>query len=82
VPPQSVLGVAGPSGSGKSTLLKAAGGWLRPGEGRVLIDGWPATGDPGSDRAWPAGSPSGRPEPACQSPPRSPGSSPPPGWRP
>jgi ATP-binding cassette subfamily C protein CydD len=42
--PRTVLGVAGPSGSGKSTLLRAAGGWLRPSEGKVLIDGAPATG--------------------------------------
>jgi ATP-binding cassette subfamily C protein CydD len=51
VAPSTVLGVAGPSGSGKSTLLKAAGGWLRPTEGRVLIDGAPAAVDSGSARA-------------------------------
>ena len=51
VPPRTVLGVAGPSGSGKSTLLKVAGGWLRPSEGRVLVDGVPAGGDSGSARA-------------------------------
>jgi ATP-binding cassette subfamily C protein CydD len=51
VPPGTVLGVAGPSGSGKSTLLKVAGGWLRPSEGVVLIDGAPAAGDSGSARA-------------------------------
>jgi ATP-binding cassette subfamily C protein CydD len=51
VPPRTVLGVAGPSGSGKSTLLKVAGGWLRPSQGRVLIDGTPAAGDSGSARA-------------------------------
>jgi ATP-binding cassette, subfamily C, bacterial CydD len=50
VAPRTVLGVAGPSGSGKSTLLKVAGGWLRPSEGRVLIDG-AAAGDAGSARA-------------------------------
>jgi ATP-binding cassette, subfamily C, bacterial CydD len=50
VPPRTVLGVAGPSGSGKSTLLKVAGGWLRPSEGQVFIDGAPA-GDSGSARA-------------------------------
>ena len=44
VPPRTVLGVAGPSGSGKSTLLKVAGGWLRPSEGQVFIDGAPAAG--------------------------------------
>jgi ATP-binding cassette subfamily C protein CydD len=51
VPPHTVLGVTGPSGSGKSTLLKVAGGWLRPSEGVVLIDGAPAAGDSGSGRA-------------------------------
>lgn len=51
VRPRSVLGVAGPSGSGKSTLLKVAGGWLRPSEGAVLIDGAPVAGDSGSARA-------------------------------
>jgi ATP-binding cassette subfamily C protein CydD len=50
VAPRTVLGVAGPSGSGKSTLLKAAGGWLRPSEGVLLIDGAPA-GDSGPGRA-------------------------------
>jgi ATP-binding cassette, subfamily C, bacterial CydD len=49
VAPRAVLGVAGPSGSGKSTLLKAAGGWLRPSEGVLLIDGAPA-GNSGSGR--------------------------------
>jgi ATP-binding cassette subfamily C protein CydD len=51
VAPRTVLGVAGPSGSGKSTLLKVAGGWLRPSEGQVLIDGAPAAADSGSARA-------------------------------
>ncbi|HEY1703991.1 MAG TPA: ATP-binding cassette domain-containing protein [Trebonia sp.] len=51
VAPRTVLGVAGPSGAGKSTLLKVAGGWLRPSEGRALIDRAPATGDCGSARA-------------------------------
>jgi ATP-binding cassette subfamily C protein CydD len=50
VAPRTVLGIAGPSGSGKSTLLKVAGGWLRPSEGVLLIDGVPA-GDSGSGRA-------------------------------
>jgi ATP-binding cassette subfamily C protein CydD len=44
VPPGTVLGVTGPSGSGKSTLLRVAGGWLRPTEGQVLVDGAPASG--------------------------------------
>jgi ATP-binding cassette, subfamily C, bacterial CydD len=51
VPPRTVLGVAGPSGSGKSTLLKVAGGWLRPSEGRMLIDETSAAGDSASARA-------------------------------
>jgi ATP-binding cassette subfamily C protein CydD len=51
VPPRTVLGVAGPSGAGKSTLLRVAGGWLRPTEGVVLIDGAPAAGDSGPARA-------------------------------
>jgi ATP-binding cassette, subfamily C, bacterial CydD len=51
VPPRTVLGVAGPSGAGKSTLLRVAGGWLRPSEGRVLVDGAPAAGEAGSARA-------------------------------
>jgi ATP-binding cassette, subfamily C, bacterial CydD len=54
VAPRTVLGVAGPSGSGKSTLLKVAGGWLRPSEGLVLIDGAPVAVDAGSD--WDPGS--------------------------
>jgi ATP-binding cassette subfamily C protein CydD len=42
VPSGSIVGVTGPSGSGKSTLLKIAGGWLRPSEGRALLDEMPA----------------------------------------
>jgi putative ABC transport system ATP-binding protein len=33
------VAVRGPSGCGKSTLLLAAGGMIRPTEGRVLLDG-------------------------------------------
>jgi ATP-binding cassette subfamily C protein CydD len=51
VAPRTALGVAGPSGAGKSTLLKVAGGWLRPSEGLVLVDGAPAAGDSGPARA-------------------------------
>ena len=31
--------VLGPSGCGKSTLLKAVGGYIRPAEGEILLDG-------------------------------------------
>ncbi len=31
--------VLGPSGCGKSTLLKAVGGYIRPVEGEILLDG-------------------------------------------
>ncbi|MVW78481.1 ABC transporter ATP-binding protein [Bordetella sp. 02P26C-1] len=39
----------GPSGCGKSTLLKAVGGYLRPTEGQILLQGKPIT-RPGPDR--------------------------------
>jgi NitT/TauT family transport system ATP-binding protein len=39
----------GPSGCGKSTLLKAVGGYLRPSEGSMRINGRDITG-PGADR--------------------------------
>src|SRR5258708_23687471 len=39
----------GPSGCGKSTLLKAVGGYLKPSEGRMRINGREITG-PGADR--------------------------------
>ncbi|WP_270935578.1 ABC transporter ATP-binding protein [Falsiroseomonas oryzae] len=43
------LVLVGPSGCGKSTLLAAVAGFLRPGEGRVLLDGVPVS-RPGPDR--------------------------------
>jgi len=39
----------GPSGCGKSTLLKAVGGYLKPSEGTLRIDGREIT-EPGADR--------------------------------
>ncbi|WP_034386749.1 ABC transporter ATP-binding protein [Comamonas composti] len=39
----------GASGCGKSSLLKALGGFLRPAQGRILLDGQPVHG-PGPDR--------------------------------
>lgn len=39
----------GPSGCGKSSILKAAGGFLRPAAGRIVLNGRPVTG-PGPDR--------------------------------
>lgn len=41
--------VLGPSGCGKSTLLKAVGGYIRPTEGDILLDGAPVKA-PGPDR--------------------------------
>ncbi|QEL27339.1 ABC transporter ATP-binding protein (plasmid) [Bosea sp. F3-2] len=39
----------GPSGCGKSTILKAVGGYLKPVEGTIRLQGKPVTG-PGADR--------------------------------
>jgi len=41
--------VLGPSGCGKSTLLKAVGGYVKPVEGRILLNGSPIVA-PGPDR--------------------------------
>jgi NitT/TauT family transport system ATP-binding protein len=43
--------VLGPSGCGKSTLLKAIGGYVRPVEGEISLDGARVAG-PGPDRAF------------------------------
>jgi len=37
--PGSMIAVLGPNGSGKSTLLNLMAGFLRPGEGRILLNG-------------------------------------------
>ncbi|HWV81802.1 MAG TPA: ABC transporter ATP-binding protein [Hyphomicrobiaceae bacterium] len=41
--------IVGPSGCGKSTLLKAVGGYIRPVEGAIRLNGAPIT-KPGPDR--------------------------------
>jgi NitT/TauT family transport system ATP-binding protein len=41
--------IVGPSGCGKSTLLKAVGGYIRPVEGAIRLNGTPIT-KPGPDR--------------------------------
>jgi NitT/TauT family transport system ATP-binding protein len=43
--------ILGPSGCGKSTLLKAIGGFVRPVEGQVLLDGAKVE-SPGPDRVF------------------------------
>src|SRR5262245_54955534 len=41
--------ILGPSGCGKSTILKAIGGYVKPIEGRILLDGKEVR-SPGPDR--------------------------------
>ena len=43
--------ILGPSGCGKSTILKAAGGFVRPVEGRILLNG-SVVEAPGPDRVF------------------------------
>ncbi|MFF5447923.1 ABC transporter ATP-binding protein [Streptomyces sp. NPDC012888] len=42
--PGETVGVVGPNGSGKTTLLRCVYGALRPGGGRILVDGADAAG--------------------------------------
>ena len=51
VRPSDRFVILGPSGCGKSTLLKAAGGYIRPVEGRILLNGAPVYA-PGPDRVF------------------------------
>src|SRR5215468_2066695 len=46
-----LVSFVGPSGCGKSTLLRMVGGFVRPDEGRVLLDGHDVTRDPPNLRA-------------------------------
>src|ERR1700726_4773663 len=39
VAPGQVVGIIGPNGAGKTTLLNVLCGFIRPGEGQVLMDG-------------------------------------------
>ena len=43
------ISLVGPSGCGKTTMMNMAAGFLRPSEGRVMLDGKPIIG-PGPDR--------------------------------
>jgi NitT/TauT family transport system ATP-binding protein len=43
--------ILGPSGCGKSTILKAVGGYIRPAEGAILLNGTPIEA-PGPDRVF------------------------------
>ncbi len=44
------LSLLGPSGCGKTTLLRLVGGYLEPGQGRILLEGRDVTRTPSRDR--------------------------------
>jgi len=49
VKPGEFVSIIGPSGCGKSTLLNIVAGFIKPSEGKALLDGRPI-GGPGADR--------------------------------
>jgi branched-chain amino acid transport system ATP-binding protein len=51
VPPGAIVGLVGPNGAGKSTLFGVLSGLLRPGSGRVFLDGEDVTGSRPQRRA-------------------------------
>jgi ABC-type Fe3+/spermidine/putrescine transport system ATPase subunit len=46
-----MMSLLGPSGAGKTTILRAVAGFIRPGAGRILIDGRPVNDLPPERRA-------------------------------
>ena len=50
VPDGAVVALLGPNGAGKTTLLRVASGLLRPGAGRVVLDGEDVTSAPPQGR--------------------------------
>ncbi len=44
IQPGTVTAILGPNGAGKTTLLHLALGWLKPHNGRILLDGQPLSG--------------------------------------
>ena len=45
-----LLCLLGPSGCGKSTVLKSIGGFLKPDNGKIILDGKEITNDPPENR--------------------------------